>query len=102
VTRRSKKRATKQADDEIVKGIMKGDKAVLAKLMTLPTTPKYEATDADMERVATFLQEHPMSSLEKISDTLELKQVTVAISLMQLSRKGIVGKVLGKPIFFLK
>lgn len=48
-------------------------------------------TDADIEKVATYLQKHVLANLEQISSSLGMQPLTASLSLHRLIDKGIIG-----------
>jgi hypothetical protein len=63
--------------------------------------PILQATDADLERVVTYLRNGRVATIEEISDALGVKQVTVALSLQMLLRGNLVNRTVGKDRYFL-
>jgi predicted transcriptional regulator len=48
-------------------------------------------TEADIERVATYLQEHVLADLQQINSSLGMDPVTASLSLHRLIDKGMIG-----------
>ena len=69
----------------------------------IDNTPKFEATDADIERVANYLNKGNVSDTFEISKALGMKGIIVAMSVRTMIERGIVGVTVGNPHkFFFK
>lgn len=56
----------------------------------IDNNPKFEAAEADIERVANYLLKGHVSNTWEISDALGMKGVIVAQSVSELAKRGIV------------
>lgn len=63
----------------------------------IDNNPKFEATEADIERVANYLLKGHVSNTWEISDALGMKGVIVALLLQKLTQKGVVGLTPDNP-----
>ncbi|HKX81008.1 MAG TPA: hypothetical protein VJL54_02010 [Nitrososphaera sp.] len=63
---------------------------------------KFGVTESDLERIATFLEVNPGSTLPRIADALAMEQFAVAIGLQLLIERDIVGSTTNPRSFFLK
>lgn len=56
----------------------------------IDTSPKYEATEGDVERVANYLLSGQIGNTYQISEALGMKGISVALAINELLKRGVV------------